>query len=135
MNKSARKTLADDVIKRFGNLPSPATYSPMRKYKVEGSYEFKDSPRGSLTDILYLSSVTPDTQNGIDLNLIKTRSPNYSHKSKLPRIPKFERNNSPSPASYKPNNEVTSINFRSPRLILSKEPRNSFLDRLIKEKR
>lgn len=135
MSKKERKTLIDDAIQRFGALPSPASYSPIRKRKVEGCYEFKDSMRSSLTDVIYLSSVTPVTQNGIDLNLIKPRSPIYSQKSKIPRLPKLERSDSPSPATYKPNNEVTSINYRSPRSILSKEPRNSFLDRLIKEKK
>lgn len=59
-----------------------------------------------------------------------------SWKSKIPRIPELTRKDkTPSPDKYDGNDKLTSLRAQVPRIVLDKSPKESFLDKVIKDKK
>lgn len=82
-----------------------------------------------------IQSPKPGHYNAVDMDKIKSRSPNYSQRSKVDRFKSFDKTNAPSPLSYKPDDLATSTaRQKTPALSIPKDKLVNFMQRHIKNK-
>ena len=144
-NKEKRTSFTDEIAKREVKLKGPADYIDQRKVRIVGTYTQKEPASAFLPEVEFAASQVPASnaykpnekasslnRKVAGANLNRDRSP----KSMLKPT---KRDDSPSPASYKDADRTWSKLSQHPTknfaYSISKEPKKSFLDIEIKNKK